>query len=146
MKLSTKGRYGLRAALEIAIRKEKGPITSQTIAQNQGISERYLDQIMIPLKKSGIVSSVRGAKGGYFLARNAEDIKVGEIIRALEGPIAPVDCVSEHNPKTCKRQDICITRPLWTKLRDAMNGVLDSYTLAELAREASEINEVRKNN
>ncbi len=137
MRLSTKGRYGLRAVLEIAARHGEGPVTTQTIAQNQGISERYLDQIMIPLKRSGIINSVRGARGGYVLAKKAEAIKVGDIIRALEGPIAPADCVSEQSPLQCRRQEMCITRPLWAKLRDSITEVLDSYTLAELAEEAA---------
>ncbi len=134
MKLSTKGRYGLRAMIDIAQSTEKGPITTHSIAERQGISERYLEQLMVPLKRARLVKSVRGFQGGYMLAKNPEDITVGDIIRSLEGPIAPVECVSEVNPGGCERSDYCATRGLWTKVRDSIAEVLDSYSLADLAK------------
>lgn len=136
MKLSTKGRYGLRAMLDLASNAEKGPSTIHAIAKRQEISERYLEQLLIPLKQSGLVKSVRGSQGGYLLGRAPQDISVGEIIRVLEGPLSPVDCVSEQNPDDCKRADKCVTRTIWTKIRDCIAEVLDSYTLLDLVNEA----------
>jgi Rrf2 family cysteine metabolism transcriptional repressor len=136
MKLSTRGRYGLRAMIDMAISEEQSPIATHTIAEREGLSERYLEQLMVPLKRSVLVKSVRGSQGGYVLARRPEDITAGDIIRALEGPIAPVECVSEVNPEECGRSDYCVTRILWSKIRDSIAEVLDSYTLADLAREA----------
>jgi Rrf2 family cysteine metabolism transcriptional repressor len=137
MKLSTRGRYGLRAMIEMAQTEDKGPIATRTIAERQGISERYLEQLMVPLKRAGLVKSVRGSQGGYNLARDPEKITAGDIIRVLEGPISPVECVSESNPESCQREDYCVTRLLWTKVRDSIAEVLDSYTLADLARESA---------
>ncbi|MDS1029132.1 Rrf2 family transcriptional regulator [Bacillota bacterium LX-D] len=134
MKLSTKGRYGLRALVDLASYKSKGPVATRVIAERQGISERYLEQLLVSLKQAGLVKSVRGAQGGYILAREPKDIKVGEIIRILEGPIAPVECVSEINPEDCVRSETCITKNIWSKLRDAMVEVLDSYTLEDLLK------------
>lgn len=136
MKLSTKGRYGLRAMIEIAMSKEEGPITTHTIAKRQGISERYLEQLLIPLKQAGLVKSLRGAQGGYILGRDAEKITAGDVIRVLEGPIGPVDCIGEIYTQECSRADHCVTRNLWEKVHDAISSVLDSYTLADLVREA----------
>ncbi|KAF1085161.1 HTH-type transcriptional regulator CymR [Sporotomaculum syntrophicum] len=133
MKLSTKGRYGLRAMIELAQSTEEGPITIHSIASRQDIPERYLEQLMAPLRRAGLVKSVRGFQGGYILVKNAEDITAGDIIRALEGPIAPVECVSEVSPEACERSEHCVTRDLWIKMRDSIAEVLDAYSLADLA-------------
>lgn len=135
MKLSTKGRYGLRAMIDLAQSTEEGPIATHSIAERQGISERYLEQLMIPLKRAGLVRSIRGFQGGYMLVKKPEDITAGDIIRALEGPIAPVECISETNPEACERFENCITKNLWGEIRDAIVEVLDSYTLADLAQD-----------
>ena len=92
MKLSTKGRYGLRALIDLAQNSTEEPVSITSIAERQEISERYLEQLMSKLKKSGIVKSIRGAAGGYILARPMEEISVGDILRALEGSLDPVDC------------------------------------------------------
>ncbi len=139
MKLSTRGRYGLRAMIDMAQSEDKGPIATRTIAERQGISERYLEQLMVPLKRAGLVKSVRGSQGGYILGRNPQDISAGDIIRVLEGPIAPVECVSETNPESCSRADYCVTRVIWTKVRDSIAEVLDSYTLTDLAQESQKV-------
>ena len=136
MKLSTRGRYGLRAMIDMAQNQDKSPIATHTIAAREGLSERYLEQLMVPLKRAGLVKSVRGSQGGYVLARDPREITAGDVIRVLEGPIAPVDCVSEANPEACTRSDYCVTRTLWTKVRDSIAEVLDSYTLADLAEES----------
>jgi len=136
MRLSTKGRYGLRALLDMALFQNEGPVTLNNIAERQAISEGYLEQLMMPLKRAGIVRSIRGAQGGYLLARDAKDIMVGEIIRVLEGPIAPVACVDEEHPEICERASFCATRMVWEKVRDSISGVLDSYSLEDLVQES----------
>jgi Rrf2 family transcriptional regulator, cysteine metabolism repressor len=141
MKLSTRGRYGLRAMIDMAQTDNKGPIATRTIAERQGISERYLEQLMVPLKRAGLVKSVRGSQGGYMLTSDPESITAGDIIRVLEGPIAPVDCVSETNPESCQREDYCVTRILWAQVRDSITAVLDAYTLADLANGTMPITE-----
>ena len=135
MRLSTKGRYGLRAMLDLAIHKDEGPSAIYLVAEREGISDRYLEQIMTALKRAGLVKSIRGPQGGYVLTREPGELTVGQIIRALEGPIAPVDCVSEEHPEQCQRADRCITRLLWAKVRDSIAGVLDSYSLEDLLKE-----------
>lgn len=139
MKLSTRGRYGLRAMIDMAQSTDQNPIATHSIAERQGISERYLEQLMVPLKRAGLVKSIRGSQGGYLLGKSPEDITAGDIIRVLEGPIAPVECVSEINPETCDRSDYCITRTLWAEIRNSVAKVLDSYTLADLAREPQKV-------
>ena len=104
--------------IDMAISEEQSPIATHTIAEREGLSERYLEQLMVPLKRSGLVKSVRGSQGGYVLARRPEDITAGDIIRALEGPIAPVECVSEVNPEECGRSTLLPHR--WSKIRDSM--------------------------
>lgn len=136
MRLSTRGRYGLRAMLDMAIDQSDGPITLNSISERQGVSIGYLEQLMVPLKKEGLIRSVRGAQGGYLLARDPEDITVGDIIRALEGPIAPVACVSEDYPEECDRAEGCVTRLVWAKVRDSIVDVLDSLTLYDMVEEA----------
>ena len=134
MKLSTRGRYGLRAMIDMVQCNDQGPIPTRTIAKRQDISERYLEQLMVPLKRAGLVKSVRGSQGGYILSKSPDKITAGDIIRVLEGPIAPVECVNETNPEACDRADYCVTRVLWSKVRDSITEVLDSYTLTELAQ------------
>ncbi|MGE5398325.1 MAG: RrF2 family transcriptional regulator [Chitinophagales bacterium] len=141
MKLSTKGRYGLRAMLDMALHMDDGPITVHSIAERENLSDRYLEQLLVPLKKTGLIKSVRGAQGGYVLGKEPKNITVGEVIRALEGPIAPVDCVSEEFPDECARADFCVTRLIWAKLRDSIAEVLDSYNLEDLMNESKALSE-----
>jgi Rrf2 family transcriptional regulator, cysteine metabolism repressor len=136
MKLSTKGRYGVVAMYDLALQYGKGPIPLRNVAERQNISEHYLEQLMGGLRRTGFVRSVRGAQGGYELTRDPSTITVGDIIRALEGPIAPVDCVIDDEPSDyCCRADSCVTRGIWAKVRDSINQVLDSITLADLGKE-----------
>ncbi|HBI27554.1 MAG TPA: Rrf2 family transcriptional regulator [Peptococcaceae bacterium] len=135
MRLSTRGRYGLRAMLDIAIEQSDEPVTLASISERQGVSIGYLEQLMVPLKKEGLIRSVRGAQGGYLLSRVPENITVGDIIRTLEGPIAPVACVSEDYPEECDRAEGCVTRLVWAKVRDSIAEVLDSLTLHDLIEE-----------
>lgn len=141
MKLSTKARYGLRAMVDLAQRHGSGPVPLREISERQEVSEQYLEQLFSILRKHGLVRSTRGLKGGYVLAKPPEQITVGEVIRALEGPIAPVDCVSEAEPLDCSRASQCLTRLVWSRLRDSIAEVLDSLTLKEVCQMAHQASE-----
>lgn len=136
MKLSTKGRYGVAAMYDLALHYGKGPIALKHIAMRQGISEHYLEQLIGALRKAGFVKSVRGAQGGYALTKDPSQITVGDVIRVMEGPIAPVDCLLDDPADNtyCERAGTCVTRGVWEKLRDSINLVLDSITLADLCQ------------
>ena len=130
MKLSTRARYGTRALLDLTLHSGEGPVLLRDIAQRQQISPPYLEHLIAPLVAAGIIRSTRGARGGVWLARPPEEIKLSEVIGLLEGSIAPVECVSD--PKYCPRSDFCVTRDIWGELKKAMNGVLESTTLRDL--------------
>lgn len=136
MRVSTKGHYGLKAMFDLAQHYGTGPVSLKSIAQRQHLSVQYLEQLIAMLKKAGLVESVRGAHGGYALAAPPREIKVGDVVRALEGPVAPVDCVRETDPKECDQADYCITRLVWEKIRSSLVQVMDSITLEDLCREA----------
>lgn len=137
MKLSTKGRYGVSAMYDLALHYGEGPISLKNVAVRQGISEHYLEQLMGTLRKAGFVKSVRGAQGGYTLTKDPSQITVGDIIKIMEGPIAPVDCLLTDavDNEYCNRAGFCVTRGVWAKVRDSINMVLDSISLADLCRE-----------
>ncbi len=139
MKLSTKGRYGVKAMFDLAQHLGEGPIALRSIAERQGISEHYLEQLVSGLRKAGLVKSVRGAQGGYTLGREPGKIRVGDIIRVLEGPLAPVDCVSEEDPEFCAKAESCVTRCIWEKVRDSIADVLDSITLESMLEDAKKL-------
>lgn len=132
MKLSTKGRYGLKAMFDLAIYYGEGPITLKSIAERQLISDHYLEQLIAGLRKAGLVKSVRGAQGGYMLSDSPSKITVGDIIRVLEGPLGPSDCVLEDEPSVCDRADCCVTRVVWEKIRQSISDVIDSITLQNM--------------
>jgi len=136
MKISTRSRYGLRAMVDLAAQTEKslGSVNIKTIASRQGISELYLEQLFTPLKKAGVIKSARGAKGGYRLNKNACDISVGDILRALEGRLYPVDCLLDDDA-TCGDSvcESCVTKGVWEKIYAGINDVVDSITLKQLA-------------
>jgi Rrf2 family protein len=134
MKLSTRSRYGTRLLLDMAQHYEQGPIQLGEIAKRQDISVKYLEQIIIPLKKANYVLSVRGPKGGHFLAKPPEDITLGEIVALLEEGPSLVEC-SEH-AEVCRRANICPTRLIWKEAAQAMFDKLDAITLADLAERA----------
>lgn len=123
MKISTKGRYGLTIMMELAAKYGEGPISLKSIAEKNGLSEHYLEQLVAPLRNAGLVKSVRGAYGGYVLSREPDRITAGDVIRILEGPISPVDFTEEDDPAK---------RDLWLRIRDSIAQVLDSTTLADL--------------
>ena len=134
MKLSTKGRYGVKAMVDLALHDCEGQISLKNIAERQEISENYLEQLFATLRKANIVKSTRGAQGGYILADSPENISVGTILRALEGSLAPVECVSEDAGE-CARSQICVTKFIWKKIRDSVNEVVDSITLKDLVED-----------
>lgn len=134
MKISTKGRYGLKAVLDIAMHDEASSVSS--IAARQCISENYLERLIAMLKKAGIVNSLRGAQGGYVLARPAEDISVGEVLRALEGDLNPVDCAEiDGSGDFCEGADTCITKFVWKRISDSINQAVNNLMISELARD-----------
>ena len=130
MKLSTKGRYGARAVLELALRYGSGPVMVREIAESQEISERYLEHILNALRASGLVRSTRGAHGGYELTKPPSDITLGDVVRSLEGPLDIVSCTRDED---CGRAAVCVTIGVWRDVREAIENVLDAVTLEELA-------------
>ena len=133
MKLSAKVEYGVRAMAVLAFYHQTGPLPLRKIAEQEEISLKFLEQIVPELRRSGLISSVRGSRGGYILSRSPDQIKVGDIVRAVEGPITPVNCLSEkEGDSCCHRKEACLTRPVWERLRDKINDVLDEVTLNEL--------------
>ena len=130
MKISTRGRYGTRALLELALHHEAGPIFLKDIAQRQEIPLEYLEHLIAPLIAGGIVRTTRGARGGVSLAKPPEEIKLSEVIQLLEGSVALVECV--NNPGICSRSKLCVTRDIWGELKKAMDGILKSTTLQDL--------------
>lgn len=137
MKISTKGRYALRLMVDIAIHEGETPVRIKDIAKRQEISDKYLEQIVATLNKAGYVRSVRGPQGGYRLAHKPAEYTVGDILRLIEGSLAPVACL-EYDVNDCKKQDSCSTIRLWTMLNDAIKGVVDHVTLADLIEWQSE--------
>jgi Rrf2 family transcriptional regulator, cysteine metabolism repressor len=130
MKLSTRGRYGTRVLLDLALRNDKEPVPLKEIAQRQQISVLYMEHIITPLITAGIIRSTRGARGGIQLIKPPQDIKLSEVMGLLEGSIAPVDCIND--PKVCQRSEVCATRDIWIELKKAMDEVLESKTLMDL--------------
>lgn len=140
MRLTTKGKYGLRSLVDLAVHADDEAVALSQIADRQGISLNYLEQLIAKLKKSGIVHGIRGARGGYVLARPAEEISVGEILRSLEGDLSPVDC-SELNSKDtlCSNSDICVTKYVWKRISDSINDAVDGIMLSNLVAESKRV-------
>ena len=132
MKLSTKGQYGLKAMIALGVYAKDDYITLKEVATNVGVSDNYLEQLIAMLRKAGYVKSRRGALGGYTLAVDPSDVSVGQILRALEGSLAPTSCSCEENTEQCTNHDRCITQEVWIKIRDGINDVVDSIMLKEL--------------
>ena len=139
MKLSTREQYGVRAMVELARSYGQGPLPLAEVSRLQNISLAYLEQIVAPLREAELVVSTRGARGGYQLACEPQAITVGDVLRALEGPIALVQCASEvRQANRCEREEVCLTRTVWEKVRDSIVTALDSTTLADLIDQVSE--------
>ncbi|MBM7582490.1 Rrf2 family protein [Caldicoprobacter guelmensis] len=134
MTISTKGRYGVKAMLDLALNWSGTNVPVKSIAERQNIPGKYLEQVLSVLKRAGLVKSIRGPNGGYALARPPHQITLGDILRALEGDLAPVKCVRQRGKKErCPREGQCITRYVWARIRDEVNQVVDGITLKELA-------------
>lgn len=136
MKLSTRGRYGVRAMLELAMSGGKEPVPLRDLASRQEISAKYLEQLLIPLKGAGLVKSVRGARGGYLLARHPDQVTLYDIVRSLEGPIAPVECVQDAD--YCDRVGGCTVHLIWGEMSRILVDYLNSLSLTELVRRQRE--------
>lgn len=132
MKVSTKGRYGLRAMVDLAVHSRGEHVALYSIAERQGISMNYLEQVFSVLRKSGLVKSVKGAQGGYLLAKSTDSIKVGSILRVLEGPLSIIDEIDEKSgsSETCLQQ--CIRVNVWDKMNACLNSIVESMTLEDL--------------
>jgi len=143
MRISTKGRYGLRAIVDMARSEDKKQVSVKSIAARENISERYLERIFNTLKINGIIISVRGAGGGYRLARAPDMITVGQILRALEGSLAPVHCV-DTTEEGCGNYQKCITKTIWKKINDGVSDIIDNMTISDIIKEDDLLNEELK--
>lgn len=130
MKISTKGRYGLRILLDLAMHQSKGPVNLGDISTRQGISEKYLWQVINLAKAAGLITSSRGPRGGYAIARPTDQITVLEIVSALEGPVVLVDCLDKA--ECCERNPACVTREVWAQVEDSMKKTMSGITLQDL--------------
>lgn len=130
MRISTKGRYGARLMLELALYYGKGPVLLKDIAKREEISEGYLEHLLPSLKAAGLVNSSRGAHGGYTLAKTPSKITLREVVQALEGPLSPAECVD--TPNVCQRVRSCVTRDIWKKLGEKISQTLESVTLKDM--------------
>ncbi|MBN1936591.1 MAG: RrF2 family transcriptional regulator [Anaerolineae bacterium] len=137
MRLSTVGRYALRAMVDLALHNDQGPIQRIDIAERQDVSDQYLAQLFVKLRRAGLVQSVRGPGGGYMLARDPGQISASDVLRAVEETLEPVFCVDDEAKTHCPRVDSCPTHWLWAELSSAINEVLDSVTLTELCQHTS---------
>lgn len=132
MKFSAKGEYGIRAILDIALHANENPIQVREIAKRQCIPERFLEHVMASLKRSGLVESVRGAQGGYYLNKHASDISLADIVESLEGPIVLRECISDDEEQQCNLESGCVVQDVWRDVKSAIQDVLESITLEDL--------------
>lgn len=139
LKISTKGRYGLRAFVDLAAYGVESPVSINSIAARQDISERYLEQLMAKLKKAGLVKSIRGAGGGYILAKDASEVSVGDVLRALEGNLEAVTCAAFHPEESCSVKDSCVTKYVWKKINESMAEAVDSIKISTLVEQSKAI-------
>jgi len=132
MKISTKGRYGLRTLMDIAMHQKSGPVPLNDIAERQSISAKYLWQVLNPLRAAGLLNVVRGAHGGYALAKSPEQITLLDVVSILEGPVSIVDCVC--GPDGCERATACASRSIWDEVNAALVNALRAVTLADVVQ------------
>jgi len=142
MKLSTKGRYGLRALIDIAVHSRTEPVSISSICSRQAMSVGYLEQLISKLKRDGFLDSVRGVRGGYVLAKPAEEISVGDVLRTLEGDLNPVDCPAARDEGDgCDLADSCATKFVWKKINDSIKDAVDAIMLSEILEDTGELEE-----
>lgn len=144
MKISTKGKYGLRAMIDLAQYSEQETVSISSIAQRQKISESYLEQLVAKLKKAGLVVSIRGAAGGYRLARPASGISVGDVLRALEGDVRAVICTAQTE-EGCEGEELCVTKYVWQRINESIEKTVDEMMLDQLVAESRKAQEKAKN-
>jgi Rrf2 family protein len=138
MKVSTKGDYGVRALVELAHHYGEGPVQSAEIAARQEVPEPYLDQLLTTLRRAGFIRSVRGPQGGHALIRSPGEVRLSEVMTALEGSLAPIACVDD--PDACTRTGGCVQREVWVRVRDATVQILESVTIGDLAEKERQHN------
>ena len=139
IKVSTRGRYALRAMVDLALRADEGPILRHDIAERQEISADYVAQLFGQLRRAGLVEGVKGPGGGYRLARDAATISVADVVQAVEGPVAVADCADSNEEPPCDRMDQCVTHMLWKQLTQTIVEHMDSVTLQDLCDEARQL-------
>ena len=144
MKISTKGKYGLRAMIDLAQYSEQEAVSISSIAQRQKISESYLEQLVAKLTKAGLVVSIRGAAGGYRLARPAAGISVGDVLRALEGDVRAVICTAQTE-EGCEGEELCVTKYVWQRINESIEKTVDEMMLDQLVAESRKAQEKAKN-
>lgn len=140
MKLSTKGRYGVRAMVDLASNYGGAPVSIKTISKRENLSEYYLEQLFSPLRRANMIRSIRGAQGGYVLCKPPKDITVGDIMTILEGPVEIADCIDGVE---CDSADCCATKAVWGKIKKSIDDVMNSITLQDIL---DDYEEIKKNN
>lgn len=140
MKLSTKGRYGVKAMVDLAINYGGDPVSIKSISERQKISEYYLEQLFSPLRKANLINSVRGAQGGYMLSRAPEEITVAQLMEVLEGPVEISTCLQDGS---CNNIDCCATRLLWKKIKDSIDSVMEATTLKDIVDDYKNMNNLK---
>lgn len=146
MKISTRGRYAVQLMLDLALHAGEGPIPLKEVVQRQQIGGSYLESIVKQLARAGLVRSMRGAGGGYWLSKSPKDYTVGDILRQMEGQLAPIHCDNvESCGRVCMRADECVTMEVWEQIHDAISNVVDNITLADLMNRYYEKNSQRQN-
>jgi Rrf2 family protein len=134
MLVSTKGDYATRALQDLAIHYDQGPVQIEGIARRQGLPARYLEQVLLMLKRAGFLRSKRGVNGGYYLAKPPREITIGEVLQAVDGPVAPIFCVTAGKRELCPKEGICALQDVWAEVRDAVSKVVDTTTLEDISR------------
>ena len=137
MRFSTKGRYGARAMIDLALHYGQGPVMIKDIAQRQGISEKYLEQLLTMLRRAGIIMSIQGAKGGFLLARPPTELTLLDVLQTLEGSLSPVHCLD--HPESCERVSCCVTMEIWEEVKHSVEAVLQNITLEQLVKRHREV-------
>jgi Rrf2 family protein len=138
MKLSTKGRYGVKAMFELALQYGGESVSIKEISQKINVSEYYLEQLFANLRKAGLIKSIRGAQGGYVLSKDPAEITVADIFNVLEGPVEISDCITDEDAN-CTRAEHCGTRPLWIKISESVNSVINSVTLQDMVNDYNQM-------
>jgi Rrf2 family transcriptional regulator, cysteine metabolism repressor len=139
MKISTKGRYGLRAMIDLAINSAGDHVSLNSIAERQNVSENYLEQVFSTLRKAGLVKSIKGAQGGYVLSDRASNITVGDVLRALEGNLSVIDDASEAKSGS-KSMEQCLSKNVWERINESVNSIVDSISVEDLVNEYKKLN------